>query len=167
MLICVCFSPRVFALLVLFPPTSLRAGVGEWTSSGPEGGSVEALASHPSHPPIVYAATLGRLYKSVDAGATWAPTGLAGGFNLVLPTSDPSVAYAAATLPFSESPIYRTRDGGETWVERPGPAGTISALDLGYTLTVTDRITGAVRTYISAAKGNRLCGAADTAAFRN
>lgn len=40
--------------------------------------------------------------------------------------------------------------------------------DLEYTLTVTDQVNGAVRTYAGGATGGtRLCGAADTAAFRN
>jgi hypothetical protein len=40
--------------------------------------------------------------------------------------------------------------------------------DLEYTLTVTDQVTGAVRTYTGGATdGTRLCGSADTTAFRN
>lgn len=116
----------VFALLA-FSPAGLLAGVGEWTSNGPDGGVVETLASHPSNPSTVYASTIRRLYKSMDAGASWAPTGLAGGPNLVLPTSDPSVVYATATWS-PDIPIYRSSDGGETWVNRAGPLGRISSL---------------------------------------
>jgi hypothetical protein len=40
--------------------------------------------------------------------------------------------------------------------------------DLEYTLTVTDQVTGAVRTYLrEAPDGTALCGEADTMAFRN
>ncbi len=40
--------------------------------------------------------------------------------------------------------------------------------DLDYTLTVTDQVTRAVRTYSGGATdGLRLCGSADTGAFRN
>jgi hypothetical protein len=40
--------------------------------------------------------------------------------------------------------------------------------DLDYTLTVTDQVTRAVRTYSGGAtEGTRLCGSADTTAFRN
>ena len=112
--------PAVFALLALLPPNALRAGVGEWTSNGPEGAVVETLAAHPSHPAIVYASTVRRLYKSVDTGVSWAPTGLSAGPNLVLPTSDLSVVYATATWS-PGIPIFRTTDGGETWVQRAEP----------------------------------------------
>src|SRR5512132_2697448 len=60
--------PAFFALLALLAPNALRAGVGEWTSNGPDGAVVETLAAHPSHPSIVYAATIRGLFKSVDAG---------------------------------------------------------------------------------------------------
>jgi hypothetical protein len=52
--------------------------------------------------------------------------------------------------------------GGYFWVFHTG------LTDLAYTLTVTDAVTGAVRTYSGGATdGTRLCGSADTAAFRN
>ena len=117
----------LFALLGALSPPDLRAGVGEWTSNGPDGGSVETLAAHPWNPSTVYASSIGGLYKSVDAGASWAPTGLAGGFNLVLATSDPSIVYAASTWSF-ETPIFRTSDGGESWVQTSGPRGQIFSL---------------------------------------
>jgi hypothetical protein len=47
----------VFALLAALLSENLFVGVGEWTSSGPDGAVVEALAAHPSNPSTVYAAT--------------------------------------------------------------------------------------------------------------
>jgi photosystem II stability/assembly factor-like uncharacterized protein len=118
-----------FALLAALSPEGLRAEVGKWTSGGPygaDGGNVITLASHPSNPSTVYAATSQRLYKSVDAGARWAPTGLYGSSYLVVPTSDASVVYAANSGAF-EATFYRTMDGGETWVDKPNtPANLLS-----------------------------------------
>ena len=121
----------VFGLLAALSPEVLRAGVDEWTSSGPEFGVVAALAAHSSNPSTVYATaspspdvTYRRLYKSVDAGANWAATGLFGYFDLVVPTSEPSTAYATTTnvLPGT---FHRTSDGGKTWVDRAGPHGSL------------------------------------------
>ncbi len=107
----------VFGLLAALSPEVLRAGVGEWTSSGPEFGVVAALAAHSSNPSTVYATaspspdvTYRRLYKSVDAGANWAATGLFGYFDLVVPTSEPSTAYATTT-----NDIARDVPSDERW----------------------------------------------------
>lgn len=105
-------------LLAALSPEGLRAEVGNWTSNGPWGGTVFALAAHPSSPSTVYAGTPQRLYKSVDAGASWAPTGLHGSSYLVIPTSDDSVVYAVNSGPF-EATFHRTVDGGRTWVDSP------------------------------------------------
>jgi photosystem II stability/assembly factor-like uncharacterized protein len=121
-----CLLPLVLAGLAssAFP---ISAGVNVWTSSGPEGAYIEALAANPSNPSTVYAATVRRIYKSVDAGAHWTSTGLAGRFNLLLATSAPSTAYATWTDEFDVA-IFRTRDGGESWVDIRGPRGRLVSL---------------------------------------
>jgi hypothetical protein len=49
-----------------------QAGINAWTSHGPPGGSVRALAIAPSAPATLYAGTLGAgVFKSTDAGVTW------------------------------------------------------------------------------------------------
>jgi hypothetical protein len=83
-------------LLASLSPAILCAGVGEWTSNGPYGAYVRALAADPSNPAIVYAATDRRLYKSVDSGSQWTATTLQGSFDLVLPTSALSIVYATS-----------------------------------------------------------------------
>ncbi len=123
-----------FALLATLSPEGLRAEVGKWTSGGPYGAPVSNLASHPSNPSTVYAPAglysahaYRPLYKSVDAGASWAPTGLVGFFEFVIPTSDASVAYATTNGNISAT-FHRTRDGGETWVDREGPRGRLASV---------------------------------------
>jgi photosystem II stability/assembly factor-like uncharacterized protein len=113
-----------FGLLAAVSLEGLRAEVGNWTSGGPYGGDVITLASHPSNPSMAYAATSQRLYKSADAGASWAPTRLYGAYLVVL-TSDASVAYAATSGPFGAT-FSRTSDGWETWVDRTTPGDLLS-----------------------------------------
>src|SRR6476661_5418319 len=123
----------VFGLVAALSPEGLRAGVGTWTSGGPDFGVVAVLAAHASNPATVYAAasptlhqTYRRLYRSVDSGASWAPTGVSGFFDLVIPTSEASVAYATITGEIGAT-FHRTSDGGETWVEKAGPRGRLLA----------------------------------------
>jgi len=49
-----------------------HAGQGVWTSGGPYGGSVSALAISPAAPATLYAGMYyGGVFKSTDAGGTW------------------------------------------------------------------------------------------------
>ncbi|HKF43290.1 MAG TPA: hypothetical protein VKG01_09330, partial [Thermoanaerobaculia bacterium] len=113
------FHFAVCALLAVLSQGNLIAGVGEWTTGGPDGGAVLDLAAHPANPSTVYLATEGRLYKSVNSGLRWTPTGLsASEFILAVPTSSPSVVYA--WLP-GDATFLRSADGGASWVSRPGP----------------------------------------------
>ena len=50
--------------------SSIASG-GVWTTHGPDGGKVNAIAVDPSTPTIVYAATaFGGFFKSLDGGET-------------------------------------------------------------------------------------------------
>lgn len=98
-----------------------------------ETGSIGSIDVADSNPDIVWVGTgsdgirsnviLGRgIYKSEDAGKTWAFKGLkeAGqiGAVVVHPTNPEVVWVAALGNPFKANPergIYRTMDGGETW----------------------------------------------------
>jgi photosystem II stability/assembly factor-like uncharacterized protein len=80
-----------------------------------------------------------------------------GYFSLPGFTADPSLPEV-----FVKMVDGRAEPGGSFWVFHTG------LTDLDYTLTVTDTVTGAVRTYPGGATdGTRLCGFADTAAFRD
>jgi photosystem II stability/assembly factor-like uncharacterized protein len=118
-----CLLPVVILVGLALTASTVSAGVNVWTSSGPEGAVIEALAADPSHPSTVYVATIRRLYKSVDAGVRWAPLEMSG--NLVLPTSE-SVVYANSS--WSPNTFHRSGDGGETWVGRAGPPGYVFSL---------------------------------------
>jgi photosystem II stability/assembly factor-like uncharacterized protein len=112
----------VSALLAALSAETSLAGVGSWTNSWPDGGSVLIIASHPYNPSVVYAATSRGLYKSADGGGFWTLV-RSGTFGHVIPTSDPSVVYVT----HSGQTISRTTDGAQTWTDL-GSAGTIYAL---------------------------------------
>ncbi len=99
-----------------------------------ETGSIGAIDVSESHPDVVYVGTgsaairsniiIGRgLYKSTDAGRTWALVGLKDmgqiGSVVVHPTN-PDVVWAAALGspfgPTEDRGIYKTVDGGKTWM---------------------------------------------------
>ena len=77
------------------------------------------------------------VYKSVDAGRTWAHMGLAAtqsiGRILIHP-ENPDVVYVAATghewTPNPERGVYKTADGGKTWEKVLFLKDTVGAIDL-------------------------------------
>ncbi len=97
--------------------------------------SIGAVAVSQSNPDVVYVGT-GEgnnsrssyygdgIYKSTDAGATWKNVGLpnSGHFGrIVINPTNPNIVFAAALGNlYSENPdrgLYRTTDGGATWVK--------------------------------------------------
>ena len=51
---------------------SVMAGIGDWTSSGPGGGTVQALAIDPRNTATLYAGGVGSgVFKSADGGRSW------------------------------------------------------------------------------------------------
>jgi photosystem II stability/assembly factor-like uncharacterized protein len=101
--------------------TVASAGQGVWTSGGPYGGNVSALAVDPSTPSTLYAGMSsvtvqgsGGLFKSTDSGGTWvsANVGL-GGLDvrgLFIDPATPSTLYAVARG------VFKSTDSGGTWV---------------------------------------------------
>ena len=82
------------------PPASAFAQFDTWTSVGPDGGTVQALAVHPTTPDVLYAGGVNGLFKSVDGGGTWwrAEAGLGSrtiGSLAVLPSSEVFAGTAA------------------------------------------------------------------------
>src|SRR5579871_2183483 len=95
--------------------------------------SIGAIAVAPSNPSIVWAGT-GEpnnrqssswgdgVYKSVDAGKTWAKMGLADSHHIgriAIDPKNPQIVYVAALGhlwgPNAERGLYKSTDGGKTW----------------------------------------------------
>ena len=94
----------------------LLAGFQKWTSQGPDGGQVFALAVDPSNPDVVYAGTgRGGVSRSLDGGATWEQ--LPSFFNtftvLALATHPglPGVVFAGTDV----QGAFKSDDYGDTW----------------------------------------------------
>ena len=67
-----CLLISLLALLMIPGwSNSVSAGFNVWTSNGPEGGIINALAVDPQTPDIIYAGTGGGVFKSTDGGASW------------------------------------------------------------------------------------------------
>ena len=110
--------------------------------------SVGTVAVSESNPDIVYIGTGETelrgdiiqgdgLYKSIDAGKTWAPSGLAEtqaiGRIRIHPTNPDIVYVAALGHPFGPNPergVFRTTDGGKTWKHVLARGDRAGAVDL-------------------------------------
>ncbi len=101
-------------------------GGATWHSLGFE--SVFGLAIDSRTPSTVYASTGGGVSKSLDGGVTW-DAGSSQGLpalvgSLSMDSAHPDVLYVLGRGPFADSiyAIYRSGDGGQTWVNVPSPS---------------------------------------------
>ncbi len=104
-------------LAFLAPSAPLFAVDGTWNVLGPDGGSVNDLAFQPRSSQVLYAAVTGGLYKSQDAGATWAWAGSglypkAETLSVAVDPVRPGTVYA------SQGDLYRSTNGGLSWKPR-------------------------------------------------
>jgi photosystem II stability/assembly factor-like uncharacterized protein len=109
-------SVALVAATGLSAPYQATAAVGSWSSSGPFGGTVRAIAINPENPEQMLAGSHGAgIVRSTDGGSTWHPTqGLPKAelvFDISYARSNPDVVYAG-TLGFG---AVRSDDGGQTW----------------------------------------------------
>ncbi|MEP7096218.1 MAG: hypothetical protein ABI748_01025 [Dokdonella sp.] len=113
-------------------------------------GSIGALGVAPSNPNVLYVGTGEAdmrsdiaqgdgVYKSADAGKTWAKIGLADtqqiGRVIVDPRNADTVFVAALGHPYgpnTERGVFRSRDGGKNWQKVLGPDDATGAIDLAF-----------------------------------
>jgi photosystem II stability/assembly factor-like uncharacterized protein len=103
----------VIVLGVALAPAA-RAAV-RWTPIGPNGGTAAMVAVAQSAPEVLYAATTGGVFKSVDHGRTWAALDRTIGRRdvraVAVDPHDPDVVYAGT----ASDNVYKSADGGATW----------------------------------------------------
>jgi photosystem II stability/assembly factor-like uncharacterized protein len=111
-------------------------------------GSMGAVEVSLSNPDVIYAGTgsdglrsnvsIGNgVYKSIDAGKTWAHVGLADVGNIGgirIHPSNPDIAFVAAIgnpfKPTSDRGLYRTTDGGKSWQRVLSVSDSTGAVDV-------------------------------------
>jgi len=102
------------ALLVASSVGLAEAGIGVWTSNGPEGGFIQTLAIDPTTPSTLYVGTDGGVFKSTDGGGSWsvANTGLSATnvSALAIDPVTPTTLYAGAAEGF-----FKSTNGGGSW----------------------------------------------------
>lgn len=104
----------LLAAVVLGGARGVSAGTNHWTSGGPAGRQATAVAVDPTVPGTLFAGTDDGVFASIDAGASWEPTGLNGASQridalLALPGS-PTVLFASGDFA-----VRKSADGGHTW----------------------------------------------------
>ncbi len=106
------------------PPPPVTVIPATLSGAGPEGGRVTALACDDTQTPdCIYAGTFrAGMFKSVDAGATWAAFNT--GFNRNLSVTDvvidpgqPLTVYASTGRPYAGG-VFVTVNGGTLWTQR-------------------------------------------------
>ena len=107
------FLPAL-VLALLAPSAPLFAVNGAWNVLGPDGGPVNDLAFQPRSSQVLYAAVTGGVYKSQDAGATWAWAGSgldpkAQTPSVAVDPVRPNIVYA------SQGDLFRSTNGGRSW----------------------------------------------------
>jgi len=105
------------ALSKIRPAAKLLQTGGDWTQVGPEGGEVFDISWDANNPDILYGASIGGFYKTVDGGATWT--------RLAVDAEHPWDYHGAKIRvhPLNSNRIYATKsstfyisnDGGTTW----------------------------------------------------
>jgi photosystem II stability/assembly factor-like uncharacterized protein len=109
----------------LLPPGAAEAV--RWTSQGPNGGVVLALAADPTTPSRFYAATNGGgFFRSADAGASWVAidTGVPGVARftmtgLSVDRLNPSRLYATGIEAPVGGGVFKSTNGGDSWSYTP------------------------------------------------
>jgi photosystem II stability/assembly factor-like uncharacterized protein len=108
------FKIYIFCFIMITIVNNANAGLGTWTSTGPEGGRVLDLAADPFTPNVFYAVTRGGVFKSTDGSLNWnrINNGISVSFlsSVVHHSSLADVVYVAGV-----SSVFKSTDGGMNW----------------------------------------------------
>src|ERR1043166_9087005 len=106
---------RRLVLVLFLLSVPLRAGEDVWTPIGPEGGLVTALA-FAANGRTVYAGTFNSgVYKSVNSGRSWSPTG--DGIRGSVEDVETDPANSAIAYAVTSQGVFQSGDAGATWTD--------------------------------------------------
>lgn len=94
------------------------AGTNIWTTNGPYGGQLRAVAIDPVSSATVYVAGIGGVFKSINGGTTWAPasTGITRYDQHIIVNAVVVSPGNRNTLFAAENTgLYKSNDGGASW----------------------------------------------------
>jgi photosystem II stability/assembly factor-like uncharacterized protein len=119
--------------LWVMPSTPATTADRRWVSLGPQGGGINALATNPTAPQTIFAATSGGVFKSTDGGGSWstANTGLpdTGLSAVTIDQAAPQTVYVGTDT----SGVFKSTDGGSNWSPAnaglPGSPVSVLAID--------------------------------------
>ena len=119
----------VAALAVALGSTPALAAVGSWSTTGPYGGSVTAMAVYEAAPNTLFAVGSGGVFRSVSGGSSWQriEVGLVSGGaygDIAVATTSPVLF-----LP-SGNRVYRSGNAGDLWVTLPALPADVFVRDL-------------------------------------
>ena len=124
-------ASRVFANIAALAAISCSVTfAAEWKAinAGLDNLDVRSLAIDPARSTTLYAGTQNGLFKSLDGGATWRPSGLPdrATTHLVIDFVNPSILYAATQITRTgyfcyERVLFKSTDGGATWSDSITP----------------------------------------------
>lgn len=109
---------RWLACVLLICASTAGAGTNSWTLTGPEGGPIHALATHPTDPDIAVISTNRGLARSTDSGNSWS---IVKNDTLNVPSDiafDPSSPNRVIA---TDGLIYLSEDTGQTFQIAQGP----------------------------------------------
>ncbi len=154
-----------------------RDGGRTWTHLGLEDTRyIARVRIHPKDPDLVYAAALGHvfgpnrergIYRSRNGGKTWEQvlfrSEKAGGCDLAMDPNNPDVLYAAIWEAYRkpwflssggpDSGLFKSTDGGDTWVELTGNPGLPEGIKGRMGVAVSPARPGRVWAIVEAEKG--------------
>jgi len=123
------------ALLVLsaaiLPAPAALAGAGVWTTGGPRGGNINALAITPNGGSVYAATSHGGLMLSTNGGSSWSfRNGTLGNTiaadAVTIQTSTPTTLYMA-----SGGTVYKSTNGGSSWAPaNTGITGSVTSVTI-------------------------------------
>ena len=100
--------------------STAQGAANTWTLMANVGSQIRSLVLNPafSTEPVLYASTFVRIYKSVDAGSSWQPTGPPGISMLAI---SPNYQTDGSLFAGTPSGVFVTRDKGASWTELTAP----------------------------------------------